>query len=84
MALAPIPLDTLTWDQIVTAIQTRIVPDSQNKWTLHAPTHSRGRRARRAGSGIASRCRERVLAPSPQTVAERVDSTACGVSCGMG
>jgi hypothetical protein len=37
MALAPIALDTLTWDQIVTAIQTRIVPDSQNKWTLHAP-----------------------------------------------
>lgn len=37
MALQPIPLDTLDWDQMVTAIRTRIVPDSQGKWTLHAP-----------------------------------------------
>jgi baseplate J-like protein len=37
MALQPIPLDTLDWDQMVTAILTRIVPDSQGKWTLQAP-----------------------------------------------
>jgi predicted phage baseplate assembly protein len=37
MALEPVQLDTLTWDQMVTAIRTRIVPDSQGKWTLHAP-----------------------------------------------
>jgi hypothetical protein len=37
MALEPIQLDTLNWDQVVTAIRTRIVPDSAGKWTLHAP-----------------------------------------------
>jgi hypothetical protein len=37
MPLEPIKLDTLTWDQIVPAIRTRIIPDSLNKWTLHAP-----------------------------------------------
>jgi predicted phage baseplate assembly protein len=37
MPLAPIQLDTLNWDQIVTAIRKRIVPDSSNNWTLHAP-----------------------------------------------
>jgi hypothetical protein len=37
MALQPIQLDTLNWDQMVTAIRTRIVPNSQGKWTLHAP-----------------------------------------------
>jgi predicted phage baseplate assembly protein len=37
MALQPVQLDTLDWQQMVTAIRTRIVPDSQGKWTLHAP-----------------------------------------------
>jgi hypothetical protein len=37
MALQAIQLDTLNWQQMVTAIRTRIVPDSQGKWTLHAP-----------------------------------------------
>jgi hypothetical protein len=37
MPLTPIPLDTLNWVQIVTAIRSRIVPDSSNNWTLHAP-----------------------------------------------
>jgi hypothetical protein len=37
MALEPIQLDTLNWDQVVTAIRARIVPDSGGKWTLHAP-----------------------------------------------
>lgn len=37
MALQPVQLDTLDWSQIVTAIQTRIMPDSQGKWTLQAP-----------------------------------------------
>jgi len=37
MALQTIELDTLEWQQMVTAIRTRIVPDSQGKWTLHAP-----------------------------------------------
>ncbi|MEX3788814.1 hypothetical protein [Paraburkholderia sp. BR14374] len=37
MALDPVQLDTLTWDQMVTAIQTRIFPDSDRQWTLHAP-----------------------------------------------
>lgn len=37
MALQPIQLDTLDWQQMVTAIQTRIFPDSQGKWTLQAP-----------------------------------------------
>jgi len=37
MALQPIQLDTLDWNQMVTAIRPRIVPDSQGKWTLHAP-----------------------------------------------
>jgi len=37
MAIETIQLDTLNWDQMVTAIRTRIVPDSQGKWTLHAP-----------------------------------------------
>jgi len=37
MALEPIQLDTLTWDQMVSAIQTRIISDSSAKWTLQAP-----------------------------------------------
>ena len=37
MALQAIELDTLDWDQMTTAIRTRIVPDSKGKWTLHAP-----------------------------------------------
>ena len=37
MALEPIQLDTLDWAQMVAAIRTRIVPDSQGLWTLHAP-----------------------------------------------
>jgi Baseplate J-like protein len=37
MPLAPTPLDTLNWGQIVTAIRSRIVADSANSWTLHAP-----------------------------------------------
>lgn len=37
MPLQPVQLDTLDWDQMVTAIRTRIVPDSRGKWTLHAP-----------------------------------------------
>jgi hypothetical protein len=37
MSLQTVPLDTLDWDQMVTAIRTRIVPDSRGKWTLHAP-----------------------------------------------
>jgi len=37
MGLETIQLDTLDWEQMVTAIRTRIVPDSQGKWTLHAP-----------------------------------------------
>jgi predicted phage baseplate assembly protein len=37
MALEAIQLDTLTWDQMVSAIQTRIITDSSAKWTLQAP-----------------------------------------------
>jgi predicted phage baseplate assembly protein len=37
MSLQTIPLDTLTWDQMVSAIRTRIPADSNGKWTLHAP-----------------------------------------------
>jgi hypothetical protein len=37
MALEPVQLDTLTWDQMVTAIRTRIIANSKGKWTLHAP-----------------------------------------------
>src|SRR6266481_7965737 len=37
MALEPIQLDTLTWDQMVSGIRTRIPANSQGKWTLHAP-----------------------------------------------
>jgi predicted phage baseplate assembly protein len=37
MSLQPIALDTLTWDQMVSAIRTRIPADSNGKWTLHAP-----------------------------------------------
>lgn len=37
MALQAIELDNLDWNQIVTAIQPRIMPDSQGKWTLQAP-----------------------------------------------
>ena len=37
MALEPLQLDTLTWDQMVSAIQTRIITDSSAKWTLQAP-----------------------------------------------
>jgi len=37
MSLLTIPLDSLTWDQMTTAIRTRIPADSNGKWTLHAP-----------------------------------------------
>jgi predicted phage baseplate assembly protein len=37
MALDAIQLDTLTWDQMVTAIRTRIAANSKSAWTLHAP-----------------------------------------------
>jgi hypothetical protein len=37
MALESVQLDTLTWDQMVTAIRTRIIANSKNNWTLHAP-----------------------------------------------
>ncbi len=37
MALEPVKLDTLTWDQMVTAIRTRIIANSKSTWTLHAP-----------------------------------------------
>jgi len=37
MALAPVQVDTLNWDQIVSGIRTRIPANSQGKWTLHAP-----------------------------------------------
>lgn len=37
MALEAIQLDTLTWNQMVTAIRARIPANSQGKWTLHAP-----------------------------------------------
>jgi predicted phage baseplate assembly protein len=37
MALEAVQLDTLTWDQMVTAIRTRIPANSQSQWTLHAP-----------------------------------------------
>jgi predicted phage baseplate assembly protein len=37
MSLQSIPLDSLTWDQMVAAIRTRIPADSNGKWTLHAP-----------------------------------------------
>jgi hypothetical protein len=37
MALEPIQLDTLTWQQMVSAIQTRIITDSSAKWTFQAP-----------------------------------------------
>jgi hypothetical protein len=37
MALEPVQLDTLTWDQMVSAIQTRIITDSSAKWTMQAP-----------------------------------------------
>ena len=37
MALDAIQLDTLTWDQMVTAIRTRIAANSKGAWTLHAP-----------------------------------------------
>ena len=37
MSLQPISLDTLNWDQISTAIRSRIPANSNGKWTLHAP-----------------------------------------------
>ena len=37
MALEAVQLDTLNWDQIVSAIRTRIIANSRQKWTLHAP-----------------------------------------------
>jgi len=37
MSLQTIALDSLTWNQMTTAIRTRIPADSNGKWTLHAP-----------------------------------------------
>jgi hypothetical protein len=37
MALAPIQLDDLTWDDMVAAIRRRIPAESAGNWTLHAP-----------------------------------------------
>jgi hypothetical protein len=37
MPLQPLQLDTLNWQQMVTSIQGRIIPDSNGKWTLQAP-----------------------------------------------
>jgi len=37
MGLEPVQLDTLNWEQMVSAIRTRIYADSGKKWTLHAP-----------------------------------------------
>jgi len=37
MSLQPVQLDTLDWQDIVTAIRTRIYPDSNGKWTFQAP-----------------------------------------------
>jgi predicted phage baseplate assembly protein len=37
MSVDPVQLDTLDWQQMVTAIQARIIPDSKGKWTLQAP-----------------------------------------------
>ena len=37
MALEPVKLDDLTWNDMVTAIRSRIAADSEGRWTLHAP-----------------------------------------------
>ena len=37
MTVEPLQLDTLDWQQMVSAIQARIIPDSRGKWTLQAP-----------------------------------------------
>jgi hypothetical protein len=37
MALAPVSLDDLTWDQLVDAARQRIIAESGGEWTLHAP-----------------------------------------------
>jgi hypothetical protein len=37
MTLAPLQLDDLTWDDMVTAIRRRIPAESAGNWTLHAP-----------------------------------------------
>jgi hypothetical protein len=37
MALAPVKLDDLTWEQMVAAIRRRIPAESSGNWTLHAP-----------------------------------------------
>jgi hypothetical protein len=37
MSLQTIQLDNLNWQQIVTAIRARIIPDSKGKWTFQAP-----------------------------------------------
>ncbi len=37
MPLEAVQLDTLNWDQMVSAIRTRIIADSRKQWTLHAP-----------------------------------------------
>ena len=37
MALDPIKLDDLTWNEMVVAIRRRIPAASGGQWTLHAP-----------------------------------------------
>lgn len=37
MALEPVKLDDLTWNDMVTAIRGRIPANSEGRWTLHAP-----------------------------------------------
>ena len=37
MPLEAVQLDTLNWDQMVSAIRTRIIANSNRNWTLHAP-----------------------------------------------
>jgi len=37
MPLQTLQLDTLNWQQMVTAIRGRIIPNSNSKWTLQAP-----------------------------------------------
>src|SRR5262245_34276078 len=36
MALEPVTLDDLTWNEMILAIRRRIAADSDGKWTLHA------------------------------------------------
>ena len=37
MALEPVKLDDMTWNDMVAAIRSRIPADSEGRWTLHAP-----------------------------------------------